>query len=887
MWWAFWKRWTRRSSDDFAAEIESHIAMEADRLMREGMTPKDARSAAKRAFGNTTAARENFREHRPGWTVESIGQDVRYSLRGMRHNPSFTIIAVVSLALGIGANTTMFSVVNAILLETPAHVQDAARVNRVYFAVPGPDGSAKPWPTQGYKVYAMLRDRVHGFESVAAFAERPISSGRGAAARRLDGVLVTPSFMTVLGARPALGRFFDSSEERDENEHVVVVSYELWKTQYGGETTVLGKSIDVTGIPYTIIGVAPQGFTGVNTSHVDLWLPLGVATRLFSSNALDPESSGYWLECIGKRREGVSVARLEDEMTREYRALYRDQPFYEQRLSKAKALAGPIVVARGPVRGADARVALWLAAVSIIVLLIACANVANLLLLRGLARARETALRLSLGATRSRLARQSVIEGLLLAVIGAIGALIVARWSGTALRAFLLPSADRAAVVNGPVIAFMLAVTVVTGILASIVPAIVTARREFGPLVSAGRTSGARERLRLLRALIGSQVALATMLLIGAGLFVSSLRNVHRIDLGLDVDRILYVKLDGGSRSKTEDSVTNARMAATFNTMVERVRTIPGVVRASLTAGEPFASGFGLGVARRGSAPPAPGTPVPFGRAVGSDYFETMGTRLVRGRFFNADDHRPGRRVAIIDESTAKQYWPDADPLDPCAIVGRDPQCTQIVGVVANTVLWDVVGEKGFIVYVPIESPWGSPATMMEVRTSSDPATLIGLVRQAVTSVSPDLPWVDIQPVARRLDPQVRPWRLGASMFTAFGALALSLAAIGLYGLLSYGVAQRTHEIGVRKALGAADGRVMRMVLGEAMAMAVVGVTVGVGLALLAGRAMASQLYQVSPRDPLVFALCAAVLLAVAVIACAAPARRALTVDPIVALRAD
>ena len=887
MWWAFWKRWTPRSTDDFAAEIESHIAMEAERLMRDGMSAEEAQFAARRAFGSTTAARENFREHRPGWTLESIAQDVRYSLRGMRHNPAFTLVAVISLALGIGANTTMFSVIDAILLKTPAHVQDAARIQRVYFGIPGPNGVAEPWPTQGYGVYTMLRDRVQGFESVAAFDERPISSGRGADARQLEGVLVTPSFMTMLGVRPALGRFFAPSEERDETEHVAVVSYEFWRTQYGGETTILGKAIDVAGVPYTIIGVAPAGFTGVNPNRVDIWLPLGVATRIWSHNALNPNSSGFWLECIGKRRAGVTVAQLEDELTREYRAVFRNSPRFESTYAKAKATVGPMVVARGPVRGADARVALWLAAVSVLVLLIACANVANLLLLRGLARARETALRLSLGATRARIARQAVIDGLCLAVLGAVGALIVARWSGSALRTFLLPKADSTTVVDGRVIAFMLAITVVTGILASIVPAVVTARRDFGPLVSAGRTSGARERLRLLRTLIGSQVALATMLLIGAGLFVTSLRKVQGIDLGLDVDHILYVQLDGGPRRKTQDSVTTASTAAMYNSMLERVRAIPGVVRASLTAGEPFASAWAISLQRRGGPAPATGQRMPFARAVGTDYFETMGTRLVRGRFFNAQDHQPEKRVAIIDESTAKQFWPNGEVLDPCAYLGDNTKCTEIVGVVANTVLWDVVGDKGFVVYVPIEGQWGQSATMMEVRTSRDPVALIGPVRQAVTSVSRDLPWVDIQPVARRLDPQLRPWRLGASMFTAFGMLALCLAAVGLYGLLSYAVAQRTHEIGVRKALGAADGSVARMILGDALAMTMVGVIVGVAIALALGKGIASQLYQVSPRDPVVFALCSVVLIVVAIVACAAPMRRALGVDPIVALRAD
>jgi predicted permease len=494
---------------------------------------------------------------------------------------------------------------------------------------------------------------------------------------------------------------------------------------------------------------------------------------------------------------------------------------------------------------------------------------------------------LSLGATRARLARQSLIEGLVLATAGALGALLVARWSGATLRAFLLPKADDSAVVDSRMIAFMLAITVVTGVLASIVPAIVTARRDFGPLVSAGRTSGARERLRLLRTLIGTQVALATMLLIGAGLFVSSLRNVRGIDLGLDVDHLLYVQLDAGSRSKVRETAAAAAIGATYDAMLKRVRTVPGVVRASLTAGEPLASGWGISLQRRGGEPPAQGTPVPFGRAVGSDYFETMGTRLVRGRFFNAEDHVPGKRVAIVDESTAKHYWPNGDVIDPCVYLGDMTACTEVVGVVSNTVLWEMTGNKGFIVYVPIESPWAQNVTMMEVRTSRDPASLIASVRQAVTSVASDLPWVDIQPVARRLDPQIRPWRLGASMLSAFGVLALCLAAVGLYGLLSYAVAQRTHEIGIRKALGAADRRLIGTVLGDALAMTTVGIVIGIGLALALGKAISAQLYQVSPRDPAVFVICSAVLLLVAIVACAAPMRRALRVDPIVALRAD
>jgi len=298
-------------------------------------------------------------------------------------------------------------------------------------------------------------------------------------------------------------------------------------------------------------------------------------------------------------------------------------------------------------------------------------------------------------------------------------------------------------------------------------------------------------------------------------------------------------------------------------------------------------SGWGLSLRRRGAEPQAQGTPLPMGRAVGTDYFETMGTTLRRGRLFTAADHVPSANVAIVDEATAKRYWPDGNPLDPCVYLGGTETCTEIIGVVANTMLWEITGERGSVIYVPIEAWPNRDISMMEVRTAGDPAASIDAVRRALVTVSPDLPWINVQPLNRQLDPQLRPWRLGASMFAAFGALALGLAAVGLYGLLSYSVARRSHEIGIRKALGAPDGGVMRMVLRGGLAMTIPGVLIGVAISLAAGRLVASRLYGVSPRDPMVVALCAGVLVAVAIVACLAPARRATKVDPMVTLRVE
>jgi predicted permease len=884
-----WRQWFRlRSDDDFAAEVDSHLALEIDRLMREGMSAEAARFAARRAFGNTTASRENFHEARFGHTLESLGQDIRYGLRTMRRSPGFTAIAVLSLAIGIGANATMFGAIDTLLIRTPAHVKDADRIHRVYFDVPNGNGGPVIFATSGYKTYSALRDRVQGFEAVAAFYQRSISSGRGESARPVEAVLVTPNMFPMLGLKPAIGRFFDPAEERDEDEHVAILGYDEWQSNFGGEASALGKTIDVSGVPYTIIGVAPKGFTGVDLDRVDLWLPLGAATRFVNPGVMSSTGGGYWLKMLAKRRMGAAIAQVTNEVTNVYRDAWQGARGFNETFGKSRAVLGPVVAARGPDASADAKVSVWVAAVSVLVLLIACANVANLLLLRGLTRSREVALRLSLGATRRRLARQSLVEGSLLAVAGGVCAIILARWSASAMQAFLLPRSEGGSVLNLRLLAFTAVVALGTGILASLIPALVTARRDFGPLLSAGRSAGSRHRLVVQRTLIGAQVALATLLLVGAGHFVASLRNVRAIDLGMDPEHILYVKLDLGSPGqKAGDRGATLGAATIYEAMLENVRRVPGVAKATVTAGEPVTSGWGISLRRRGGQPVADGSAPRTGRAVGTDYFETMGTSLRRGRLFTAADHRPDANVAIIDEATAKQYWPDGNGLDACVYLNGAATCTEVVGVVANTVLWEITGDRGSVIYVPLEAWPDRDINMMEVRTTGDPAASIDAVRRAVLSVAPDQPWVDIQPLSRRLGPQLRPWQLGASMFTAFGLLALGLAAVGLYGLLSYSVARRAHEIGIRKALGAPDRGVVRMVLRGGLGMTIPGVLIGVVISLAAGRVVASRLYGVSPRDPVVVAVCVGALIAVAIVACLAPARRATKVDPMVTLRTE
>jgi predicted permease len=407
-------------------------------------------------------------------------------------------------------------------------------------------------------------------------------------------------------------------------------------------------------------------------------------------------------------------------------------------------------------------------------------------------------------------------------------------------------------------------------------------RQDFDAALRVGVADSSGRRPTLRRALVSGQVALTLLLLIGSGLFVTSLRHVQGIDLGIEASHLVYANVDLASRGMAAPDA-NARYA----TMLTKVRQLPGVQSASLSAGEPLASGWAISLQARDAEPPKPGEMTPFGQAVGSGYFETMGATLRAGRFFTEIDQSPVARVAIIDEATAQHFWPHGDALGACARLGSDGDCTAIVGIIANTVRWQVTGDRGFTVYVPLESKFAHRVSMMEIRTDRDPAELVSSIRRAMQSTAPDMPFADIQPVSRRLAPQIRPWQLGAAMFSVYGALALVLASIGLYGLLSFMVSQRTREIGLRRALGAPERSVVALVVRSAAGMTIVGVLVGAIAAIPAGRLVASELYGISPHDVRVFALGAAVLTVVGLLASFIPARRAARIDPMDALRAD
>jgi putative ABC transport system permease protein len=875
-----------RVTEDLEEEMRLHIELRTEANRRMGMSPEGAQLAARRRFGNRGVMQMKSREV---WSIASLdrmGQDLRYARRALVRAPAFTAAAVITLALGIGANATMFGVVDTLLFRPPAQIHDPGRLVRIYFGSSDTKVGDRPEAVAGYGTYLALRDHVRGLESVGAYYPKQVSVGTGLDARSVSAVLATPSFFTMLGVRPFIGRFFTPDEERADGVKAAVLGYDAWRAKYSADSGIIGRSIDVRDESYTIVGVAPRGFTGVDLRAADLWLPIGAATRLFDPSALKVSGGGEssWLRIVGRRRSDVSEGQVAAEATVALLDWRRPDPMFEQVFSKVRVVVGPILAGRGPAANSDVRIAEWLGAVSLIVLLIACANVAGLMLARGLARSREMAIRLSLGATRGRLVRQILVEAMLLAAMGAACALVLARWSSSTLLALFIPDGSPVnEAFDWRLWVFAVLIALGAWLLASIAPAVAAIRQDFDSSLKVGAAGIDRNRPTLRRALVTGQVALTLLLLIGSGLFITSLRNVLAVDLGVDTAHVLYASVDLASQGMATPDI-NARYAA----MLAQVRRLPGVRSASVSDGQPFASAWGVSLQVPGGEPVPPGAAMPFGQAVGTEYFETMGTTLREGRLFTDADQSPSSHVAIIDERTAHHFWPQGHAVGTCAHLDGATDCTQIVGIVATTGRWQITEQQEwYTVYVPLESGLSKRVNMIEVRAKGDPKDIVDAVRRAMQAAAPNTPYATVQPLSVRLDPQIRPWRLGASMFTAFGLLALALAAIGLYGLLSFMVAQRTREIGLRKALGSQEWSIVSLVVRSAMGMTIVGVLLGALAAVPAGRLIARQMYGVSPHDYRVFVLCAVVLTMVGLIASYAPARRAARIEPMDALRSD
>ena len=884
-----------RSDADFAEEIRAHLALEADQLRAEGLSRAEASAGAHRAFGNVTRAQERFHEsRRPRW-LEQLAQDVTYALRQLRRAPALAVVIVCTLALGVAANSVIFGVVDTLLLRAPSGVEAPGQLRRLYFkglSFIGPKGHAMyASPVTSFATITAMR-HVPSFSGVAGVRHRTFALGRGADARQIEGEEVTGNYFELLGVHAALGRVLVPADDQPPvGAPVVVLGYAFWQRELGGARDVIGRALRIDDAVVTVIGVAARDFDGLDLQQVDIWIPASLMRSRAASRSSDRDwttsPSSIWIRAVARLTPNGTNAAAAAGATLMYRRLihdWRSEHYENVPDSTSIVIPASIIASRGPGAPQEARVSLWLAGVAGVVLLIACANVTNLLLARAFRRRREIAVRLAVGVSRSRLVRQLLTETCVLAVIATVVALLVATWGDSALAALLLPGASHHGLwVDARLAAFTACAAFAAALLAGTVPALQATRIDVAAWLTTGdRDSGGRSRLQL--SLLAAQVALSVVLLIGAGLFNRSLQAVRRSDVGIDLANVLLVE-----PSLDVAGFDSSRVREIIESAVAIARRTPGVSHVTLAQnGVPKVSArsMELGIVGRPPLDPLP-TGGPYVNIVDDDFFSTLGTRVLEGRGIEQGDMRDASHVAVINETLARAYWPNESPIGSCITFESYPGCTEVVGVVEDVMVWGLAGGGQGQFYLPSHGPTASPRSALLVRTSGDASALAPTLRRALQSIASDMPYVDVQSYADLVEPDLRSWRLGAMMFGVFGALALVIAAVGLYGVLTYSITQRRREIGVRLALGARRTSIVGDVARRECGIVLLGIATGVAAALLAGPLAAPMLYETSPRDGVVFAVVVASLVVVAIAASVVPSLRASRVDPNVALRAE
>jgi predicted permease len=892
------ERGTATVDRDLDEELRFHFDMTVEALVKGGMTADQARREAARRFGDVDRHRENLREidrdrARQRRRVElwgAVTQDVRYALRGLRTNPGLAAVVALTLGLGIGANATMFGIVDRLLLRPPAHLKSPETAHRIYLGRTF-DGEESFTSNISYKRYLELRDGSSSLSETAAFFNTEIVFGAADEARELRAGMVSASFWPFFDVRPTLGRFFTPEEDRvPEGSPVAVLGYGYWQSKYGASGNVIGKPIRIGRKIYTIVGVAPRHFSGTDMQAIAAFIPItSGANDLFGGGVSDPTRyytthNMSWMEMLARRKPGVSVEAATADLTAAVRRSYATASAQRADQVRPRIVVGSILRERGPQQGRESKVATWLGGVSLVVLLVACANVANISLARAFRRRREVAVRMALGISRGRLMAQLFTESLVLAVLGAAAGLVVAHTGGGVLRATLLPNVEwGSTLADRRVLAFAAAAAVTVGILTGLAPALQSVRCDVAATLKSGGAKAGLHRSRLRTGLLVFQAALSVLLLVGAGLFVRSLRNVRTLDLGYDPDRVIFV-----SAELRGVPLSDAELAALKRRLVEQARRLPGVENASRTLTVPFMINSiedlfvpGLdSVNRLGDF---------YLHAVSSGYFETIGTRILRGRGITDVDRGGAPPAIIVSQSMANKLWPGKNPLGQCVKVGADTMpCSTVVGIAEDIRRGSFDKDEGLQYYVSIDQrrARGGGGGLF-VRTRGDARRHAERIRHELQRLMPGVSYVTATPLRDILDREVRAWQLGSTMFTVFGGIGLLLAAVGLYAVMAYNTAQRTHELGVRIALGAQARDVVRLVVAGGLRVAVVGVALGAGVALVAGRFIAPLLFNTSPKDPSVFAVVAVTLLATAAAASLVPAWRATRVDPNVALRAE
>ena len=828
--------------------------------------------------------------------METLFQDLRYAVRAMFKSPGFSAIAIVSLALGIGANTSIFSVVNALLLK-PLPYTNPDQLAQVFRQSEEPGKGFQASELWSYPKFTALRDNSESFDQLAAVSNQNFAVTDSDNPERLSTEIVSASYFPLLGVKAAIGRTFAADEDQTPGANpVALIGHGLWQRRFGSNSGVIGTTISLNKVPLTIVGVLPEGFKG-QKGTAEVWTPMMMAPQLTFPRRLAVPFA-HWTEVIGRLKPGINLAQAQNEMKIVAAKIGEAIPVPPQLAGKSPSESIKLTsLKEAKLDPAIGRSFVVLFGAVGFVLLIACVNIANLLLGRSVSRQREIAIRMALGASRRRLIRQLLTESVLLAFAGGLAGLLVALWGVEVLSTFK-PAAQlqpgsylkvldfSQANIDGQVLAFNVLLSILIGVIFGLLPALQASRADVSGALKEG-ASGSSDRFRTFRRLSPrnllamTEIALALVLLIGAGLMIRSFARLQGLQIGFSPEHVMTLRVEL-PKYKPEAEV------AFDEQLLARLTALPGVEEATVASATPLSNNSAGTIMRvKGQLEDEVDDRSVGLQSVGPDYFETLRVPLLRGRTFNEQDRAGAKLVAIINESTAQKFWPDQDPIgkEMWVSIGWDRnEYGEVVGIVGDVKYGKI--EEAFKpqVYLPYTQPT-EPASFVLVRTANDPTQIVSAVRREILTLDQNVPIFDIKTMEDRSADATSRTRFSALLLGIFSGLALALAAVGIYGVMAYAVAGRTREIGVRMALGAQPRNVLALVMRDAIIVTGSGIALGIAGALAATRVLGSQLYGVGTTDVPTFAAVSMLFAAVALLASYVPARRAMKVDPMVALR--